>query len=101
FALGHEAVGLHVARLEVDGAVREPERAHVAVAVESRGPLVLRRRIREVALHAVERALDVGRDLSPHLAVIDVRLEARRAVEPAALEHRMTSKVDGHMPPSS
>src|SRR5688572_11862258 len=79
--LGHQALGLHVARLEVDGAVREAERAHVAVAVEARRPLVHRRPVLEVALHAVERAFDVGRDLAPDLAVVNVGLEARRAVE--------------------
>src|SRR5215470_12495836 len=89
-ALGHQALRLHVARLEVDRPVREAERAHVAVAVEAREPLVLRRRIREVALHPEQRAFDVGRDLSPDLAVIDVGFEAGRAVEPAALKQRMT-----------
>jgi uncharacterized coiled-coil protein SlyX len=59
--LGHQAIGVHVARLEIDGAVREAEHADVTVAVEARRPLVHRRPVLEVALHAVERAFDVSR----------------------------------------
>src|SRR5690606_3028514 len=97
-ALGHEPLRLDVAALEIDGAVREAERADVTVAVESRGPLVVGRRAREVALDAIERALDVRRDLPPHLAVVNIRFEPRRAVE-APREHRMPSEVDRHAQP--
>src|SRR5262245_52048449 len=95
-ALGHQALGLHVARLEVDGAVREAERADVTVAVEARRPLVHRRPGLEIALHAVERAFDIGWDLTPDLAVVDVRFESRRAVE-ARRKHRMTPEVAVHV----
>ncbi len=94
-ALGHQALRLHVAALVVDRAVREAEAADVAVAVEAGRPLVLRRAVLEVALHAVERAFDVRGNLAPDLAVVDIRLEPRRAVEPAR-KHRMTPEIHCH-----
>ncbi len=62
------------------------------VAVEARHPFVLRGAVFEVALHAHERAFDIFGDLAPDFAVVDIRLEPRRAVE-ALREHRMTPEI--------
>ena len=88
---------LHVPALVVDRAVGEAEAADVAVAVESGQPLVLRRPVIEIALHAIEGALDVRGDLAPDLAVVDVGLEARGTVE-SGRKQRMTAEIDCHNP---
>src|SRR5579862_2177009 len=80
-ALRLQACRLDVASLVIDRSVGEAQAADVAVAVEPRHPLILRWTVLEVTLHAHERAFDVLGDLAPDLAVVHVRLEARRAVE--------------------
>src|SRR6185312_13188969 len=98
-ALGHQASGTYVPALVVDRAVGKTEAADVAVAVEAGHPLVLRRPIIEIALHAIESALDVRGDLAPDLAVIDVGLEACGTVE-SGRKKRVTAKIDCHIPSS-
>src|SRR5690606_31875236 len=94
-ALGDEPRRADVAPLVVDVPVREAETADVPVAVEPGRPLVLRRPVLEIALHAEERAFDVLRDLSPDLAVVHVRLETRGAVE-SPRKHGMAPEIHRH-----
>jgi len=63
------------------------------------GPIKMRRAILEIALHAVEIAFDVRRDLSPHLAIVDIGLEARRRIEPRRRKHRVTAKIHCQISP--
>src|SRR5208282_4921672 len=92
---GHQPGGAYVAALEVHRPVVKAEAADMAVTVEARHPFVLRRPIIEVALHAIEGAVNVGGNLAPDLAVVNIGIESRRAVE-AGRKQRMTSEIDCH-----
>ncbi len=75
-AFQQEALGLHIALDEIDIAVLEMEGGHHPVAVIE--VVVLQGRIEGVAAAAVEAAVQLLRNLAYHLAVIDLRLEAKR-----------------------
>src|SRR6185437_16734667 len=57
------------------------------------------RPIIEIALHAIESALDVRGNLAPDLAVIDIGLEACGTVE-SGRKKRVTAEIDCHIPSS-
>ncbi len=71
------ALRANVTALVVRASALQPEQAHVAVGREQR-VVFEGRRIQPVQMHAIERAVQVFRQLARHFAVAEIDLEARR-----------------------
>src|SRR6185295_17481347 len=81
---------LHHPALVVHAAVLDPEHAHVAFAVE-RNRLRMQRVLR-IRTHAIERAVQVRRNLARDLTVADVGLELVERLRPTHLGRNVRAR---------
>ncbi len=88
-----EALGAHVAGLQIDVAVGDAEHGDIAFAIE-RDVVGEPGWILEIRSDAIERAVDGARNFAIDFAVANVDLAAKRRRE--AAEHRILAKCDWH-----